>query len=98
MAAHEAREQLNAKWGLQYDPEEFANSLRPVVPSGAVTPAAQRMLSPKSRSRSHSTEPIYAQNTGGMLGKINVRRSQETLPDSNWRAVFTDTNNYSAKK
>jgi len=99
MASHEAREQLNARWGLQYDPEEFANSLRPVVPAGAVTPAAQRMLSPgKSRRRSHSTEPANPQYSGGMLGKISIRRSQESLPDSNWRAVFTDSNNYSAKK
>ena len=41
MAAHEAREDLKARWGLQYDPGEFAaTSLRPVVPAGALTPRA----------------------------------------------------------
>ena len=92
MAAHEAREDLKARWGLQYDPGEFAaTSLRPVVPAGALTPAAQRILAGDHHPRSHSTPPGHMRSTGGMLGMIQMRRTTETLPESSWRAVFTDT-------
>jgi len=96
MAAHEAREDLKARWGLQYDPREFAaSSLRPVVPAGALTPAAQRMLAADHHPRSHSTPPGQINSTGGMLGMIQMRRTIETLPQSSWRALFTDTKPFS---
>jgi len=96
MARNEAKEQINARFGLQYDPAEFAStSLRPVVPSGAITPAAQRILAPRS-GRSHSSLSVHS--AGGMLGMISVRRSKDNLPDRSWQAVFTEKQNFSQKQ
>ena len=101
-ANEEAAAEMQARWGLAYDAATFAaQSLRPIVPSGAMTPAARRMLLAQgpdrtaAHRRSHSTEPSSA---GGMLGMMTLRRSAEALPPGSWRAVFTESTNMSAQR